>query len=85
MSITQSSLWDLFDVTLACEESRNLSLPCQLLSVLTAMFLPFWNKTKAVLLMLFFYRTHVLAVTWIFQSCSMYFSPSAEELNHAEV
>ena len=32
-SLSLSLLWDLTDVTLACEDSRNLSLPYQLLSL----------------------------------------------------
>jgi len=49
----------LIDKTLACEDSRNLSLPYQLLSVLTAMLLTLEQnkihvvdaKSKAMLLM----------------------------------
>ena len=47
--LTHYSCWDLIDVTLACEDSRNLSLPYQLLSVLTAMLsMPEHNKSHVV-------------------------------------
>ena len=38
-SLSPCSFWDLIDVTLACEDSRNPSLSYQLLSVLTAIFI----------------------------------------------
>ena len=50
-SLTPQCFLDLTDVTLACKVSRNLSLPYQLLSILTAMLL-ILDKTKAKLLIL---------------------------------
>ena len=58
-SVTPCLLCVRLDVTLACEDSRNLSLPYQLLSVLTAMLLTLEQnkihvvdaKSKAMLLM----------------------------------
>ena len=50
-SLIPKCFLDLTDVTLACEVSRNLSLPYQLLSILTAMLL-ILDKTKAKLLIL---------------------------------
>ena len=48
-SVTKVTLVDSTDVTLACEDSRNLTLPYKLLSVLTAMLLALeQNKSPVV-------------------------------------